>query len=66
MDQNETSTTEFTNDESFGKTVAKSITLSAASTAGAWVGLIAVGLAYSKFKDFQENRAAKKETTSKD
>lgn len=47
-------------DISFGKEIAKTLALSAATTAGMVVGLVAVGLAASKIQEVRKNRADKK------
>lgn len=45
---------------SFGKEIAKTLTVSAATTAGMIVGTIAIGYAVGKFQEFKANRASKK------
>lgn len=73
MDTTETPTTDIvitdeaivvensTND-SFGKEIAKTLTISVATTAGILVGTFVVGFAVQKFQQFAAKRASKKET----
>lgn len=44
-------------DISFGKEIAKSLAVSSAQTAGAIVGVLVIGLAYSKIKEFRNRKA---------
>jgi hypothetical protein len=58
METNEN--TETFEDINFGKEIAKTLVLSAASTAGVVVGMIAIGHAIDQFEKIKAKRAAKK------
>lgn len=55
--ENDTTDTSESTDTSFGKEIAKSLTISTAQTAGMIVGAMAVAYAYSKVKAFRNRKA---------
>lgn len=50
-------------DDSFAVQIAKSLAVSAATTAGTLIGFAVIGIAYDKFDKRRIARAAKKNTT---
>jgi len=50
-------------EDSFGVQIAKTLALSVVSTAGAFGGMMLIGIAYEKYSDRRTKRAAKKNTT---